>query len=90
MSEDKVIHEFQKNAGEKVITSFTTYEGRRLISIRAYYEAEDGWKPTRKGLTLRREMVVELKEAIDKAVEEYEKELPGEEKEKTEEGAIPF
>jgi len=36
-------------------------------------------------------MIFDLKEAIDKAVEEYEKELPGsEEKEKAEEGAIPF
>ena len=90
MSEDKILHEFQKNAGEKVITSFSVFKGKKLVNLRVYYQAGDGWRPTRKGLTLRREMIPDLKEAIDKAAQEYEKELPGsEEPEKTEEGAIP-
>ena len=87
--EEKIIHEFQKNAGEKVITSFSTFKGKKLVSVRVYYQAGEDWKPTPKGLTLRREMILDLKEAVDAAVAEYERELPGlEEPEKTEEGAI--
>ena len=77
--EEKIIHEFMKNGEDKIIVSFTTYKGKRLINLRVYYESEDGWRPTAKGLTLRRELIPDLKEAIDKAAAEYEKELPGEE-----------
>ena len=91
MSEDKILHEFQKNAGEKVITSFSTFKGKRLVSVRAYYQTDAGdWKPTPKGLTLRREMILDLKEGIDKAAAEYEKELPEEEPEEAEDEKAPF
>jgi hypothetical protein len=84
-TDEKIIHEFQKNAEEKVVTSFCVYRGKKLVNIRAYYEAEDGWRPTRHGLTLRRSMILDLKEAIDKAAAEYEKELPGSEEPGTDE-----
>jgi hypothetical protein len=80
MNEEKVIYEFRKNVGEKVLISFTVYKGTRLVNVRIYYNAgpdQDNWKPTPKGLTLKREQVMNLKEGIDKAVEEFEKELPG-------------
>jgi hypothetical protein len=77
--EEKIIYEFMKNAGELVRTSFCIYKGKKLVNIRAYYEAEDGWRPTRHGLTLRRSMILDLKTAVDAAAAEYEKELPGEE-----------
>jgi hypothetical protein len=88
MNESKMIYEFQKNSGEKVVVQFTEYKGKRLLDIRVFYLSDDEqWKPTKKGLTLRRELIVELKQAIDKGTEEWEKELlsPGE-KEKREEG----
>jgi hypothetical protein len=74
--EEKVLHEFQKNAGEKVVTSFSTYKGKKLVNLRVYYLAGDDWKPSPKGLSLRREMISDLKEAVDKAAQEYEKESP--------------
>jgi len=83
--EEKIIHEFMKNGEDKIIVSFTTYKGKRLINLRVYYESEDGWKPTAKGLTIRRELIPDLKAAIDKAAAEYEKEQPGEEPEPDEE-----
>lgn len=80
--EEKIIHEFEKNTQEKVVTSFTIYKGRKLVSLRVYCRAGDDWKRTTKGLALRREMIPDLKGAIDKAVQEYEKEsLGSEEKE---------
>jgi len=87
--EEKIIDSFMKNGEDKIIVSFTTYKGKRLINLRVYYESENGWKPTAKGLTIRRELIPDLKAAIDKAAEEYLKELPGsEEPEKTEEEAM--
>ena len=80
MNEEKIIHEFFKNSAEKVVTSFTLYKGKKLVNLRVYYNAADegeDWRPSPKGLALRRELVLELKEAIDKAAEEYQNELPG-------------
>lgn len=80
MVEERILGEFKKNSGGVVRVSFTTYKGKKLVNLRVYYNAaEEGeeWRPTPKGLTLRRELIPELKEAVDKAAEEYEKELPG-------------
>jgi len=79
MSEEKVLHEFQKNVEEKVVTSFSTFKGKKLVSLRVYYLDGDDWKPSPKGLSLRREMIPDLKEAVDAALREYEKESPGSE-----------
>jgi len=80
MSEEKVIHQFKKNANERVRISFSTFKGKRLLNLRVYYNAAkegEDWRPTPKGLTLRRELIPELKEAIDKALAAWERELPG-------------
>ena len=69
MSEEKIIHQFKKNANETVMVKFTQFKGRRLIDIRAYYAAENGdLKPTQKGLSFRRDLILELREAINKAL----------------------
>jgi len=78
MSNEKIIHQFKKNANETVIVKFTQFKGKRLIDIRAFYAAENGeLRPTQKGVSLRLDLLPELKEAIDKATEEWERELPG-------------
>lgn len=84
MGEEKVLYEFTKNANERVRISFSTFKGKRLVNLRVYYNAaEEGedWRPTPKGLTLRRELIPELKEAIDKAAKEWEAQLSGESRE---------
>jgi hypothetical protein len=95
MDQEKILAEFKKNAGEVVRVSFTTYKGKKLVNLRVYYnaaeEGEDRWLPSPKGLTLRREQTPELKEAINKAAQEYEKELSGAGKEEeSEEETTPF
>ena len=93
MDEEKVIHEFQKNNGERVRISFTTYKSKKLVNLRIYYNAADkgeDWRPTPKGLTLRRELILDLKEAIDKAAEEYNKELSSSEEKGKVEERIPL
>jgi hypothetical protein len=94
MDKEKVIHEFAKSAGQKVVCQFTKFKGKKRIDLRLFYDAgKDGedWRPTNSGISLPREMVLDLKETIDKAAEEYKKELPGpEEKGESEEEEIPF
>ena len=78
MSEEKVIHEFAKSAGQKVVCQFREYKRNKLIDLRVFYDAGDGdWRPTPRGISLRRELIPELNEAVDAAVREWEKELPG-------------
>jgi len=90
MSEEKIIHQFKKNANETVMVKFTHFKGKRLIDIRAYYAAENAeLKPTQKGVSLRQDLLPELKEAIDKATKEWERELPGGPEEPKDED-VPF
>jgi hypothetical protein len=105
MSTEKVIGEFQKNSGERVRCQFVEFKGVKRIDLRVFYDAgKDGpaedWRPTKSGLSLPREMVLDLKELIDAASEEYERGLPGPEQEKgktegegepsVDEGPLPF
>jgi hypothetical protein len=96
MEQERVLAEFRKNVGEVVRVSFTTYKGKKLVNLRVYYNAgedEDEWRPSPKGLTLRRELIPELKEAVLKADREWEKELSRGEKEgqeESEEETPPF
>jgi len=92
MSEEKVIHEFAKSAGQKVVCQFREYKRNKLIDLRVFYDAGDGdWRPTPKGISLRRELIPELKEAVDAAVREWEKTLASVGKEeKSEEKTTPF
>jgi len=78
MSEEKIIHEFKKNANETVMVKFTQFKGKRLIDIRAYYAAENGGlKPTPKGISISRDLIPELKLAVDQALAAWERALPG-------------
>jgi hypothetical protein len=79
MNESKVIYEFRKSTGQKVVCQFREYKRNKLIDLRVFYDAGDGnWRPTPKGISLRRELIPELKEAVDKAATLWEAELPGE------------
>ena len=66
--------EMKKNALEKIIVSENEYDERGYLDIRIFYDASNGagteWKPTKKGVTVRFELLKEFKEGIDKAYEE--------------------
>ena len=69
-------YEFQKNALEKVIIQFTEFKGNQLIDIRVYHNAgvaKEEWRPSRKGLSVRPDLIPELKKGVDKAFKEWEK-----------------
>jgi hypothetical protein len=92
MSDGKLICELKKSAGEKVVLQFTEFKGKKLIDIRIFYADDDGsWKPTRKGMSLLRELIPELKKAVDLAAAEYKKGLPSPEaKGESQEEKVPF
>ena len=70
----KQIAQFEK--GEDVVrVALTEFRKRQYIEVRTYYMADDGeWKPTRKGITLKPDLMKEVHQALGKALEEMEKE----------------
>jgi len=73
--EKTLVYEFEKNALERVRAEFTRWSGRDVFNLRVFYDAGDGtpdWKPTKKGLTVRVELIPELKKAMDLAFKKYE------------------
>jgi hypothetical protein len=63
-----------KNTNERIQVDFTEYKGHDLLDVRVYYTdgVGDAWKPTRKGLALRRDAATirALRDALDKALVE--------------------
>ncbi len=71
------IYEFKKNALANVIIQFTEFKGKKLLDLRIYYDAgknKEDWIPTTKGITISRGLIPTLKQGIDKALAEWEKE----------------
>tara|TARA_Y100000034_G_scaffold122417_1_gene167853 strand:- start:149 stop:442 length:294 start_codon:yes stop_codon:yes gene_type:complete len=57
MSERSV---FTKNSRESIVIAETTFNGYDLIDIRTFYDDKGELKPTRKGVTLRKEKLDEF------------------------------
>ena len=58
--------DIQKNSLERIRIQRSEYKGHELIDIRVYYEAENGeWKPTKKGITFKVELIDEIISALE-------------------------
>ncbi len=59
----------EKNSRERIEVRAAEYEGHQYIDIRTYWRAKDDgeWKPSKKGVTLRPELVGELIAVLKKA-----------------------
>jgi len=71
------IYEFKKNSLANVIIQFAEFKGKKLLDLRIYYDAgknREDWRPTTKVITISRGLIPKLKEGIDKALAEWEKE----------------
>jgi hypothetical protein len=67
------VYSFSKNAEETVRVTLMEFKGHKLLDLRAYVEDKSGKQvPTRKGLTLSRDLAGELLEGLKRAVEEIE------------------
>lgn len=75
------IEPLPKNSREQVRFSFTEYKGHDLLDIRVYYNdglTEENWKPSKKGITLSRELLPEFAEKVQALLEAYQNETPAE------------
>ncbi len=60
-------YELEKSPTEKIIIEDSEYKGHQLVSLRIYFLAdEDEWRPTKKGVTFKREQLDEVLEALQK------------------------
>lgn len=56
---------FQKNATEQVVASLSTFKGEVYVDLRVHVEGPGGKViPTRKGLTLRPDLLEDLERAV--------------------------
>lgn len=70
----KTYKEIPKNSTEKIVVSLSEWSDSEYVDIRLWYDASNGrnteWKPTKKGITIKPEFLKDLREGIDKAIEE--------------------
>jgi hypothetical protein len=67
----KVIKDIEKNASNKIRISLTEFKGYDLIDLRVYYEDEEGdYKPTKKGIALKPEIIPQVIEGLQEAEKE--------------------
>ncbi len=59
---DKLLGVVEKNSRERLGVRAAQYQGHDYVDIRTYWRngEEDDWKPSKKGVTLRPELVGEL------------------------------
>ena len=69
----ELIKEIEKNSQEKLRVSLEDYKGKEYVDMRVFVQIEgsEEWIPTKKGLTLRKETLEELREAIDEALKKF-------------------
>jgi hypothetical protein len=49
---------------EPIIIKLSSYRNSKFIDIRKYYEADNDWKPTKKGVTLTGEQLNEFQKML--------------------------
>ncbi len=68
MNSEKVISEFERSPGQKVVVRRTEFKGRQYLDIRQFFSGDDGqWLPTKKGISVPWELRQELFNALEAA-----------------------
>jgi hypothetical protein len=63
-----IVAEWPLHRRERLRVSIEEFKGARLISVRKWFEADDGsWRPTSRGISLSIRHLPQLLEAIDNA-----------------------
>ncbi len=65
--EDRIVGAFKKSETEEVRLTLRNFKGKAYLDLRVYFRAEgmEGFKPTKKGLTLAAELAPELEKAFE-------------------------
>jgi len=56
--------DIQKNTQEIIRVHQTDYKGHDLVDVRVYYQDGNDWKPTKKGITFKRELLDDVLKAL--------------------------
>lgn len=72
-NEPKIIATIPRSATEQLQIAINEYKGKSYLDLRIFYTTDDGanWLPTKKGVTCSPENLEILKDAIDKAMQEF-------------------
>ncbi len=69
MDEERVIAEFERGPGQKIVVRHTRFRGKEYLDIRQFFEGDGGdWLPTKKGVAV----PIELREALIEAFQKAE------------------
>lgn len=64
----------RKNAREELRVSVETFKGVPLVNLRVWFQAEDGdMRPGKQGVALRVELLPDLRQALERAESEAER-----------------
>lgn len=64
---EKVIAEFERGAGQKVVVRRTQFKGKEYLDLRQFFQGDEGeWLPTKKGVSLPWDLCATLIEALQK------------------------
>ncbi len=70
MEEEKVLAEFARGEGQKVVVRRTRFRGKEYLDLRQFFQSEDGeWRPTKKGVSLPWELRSALIEVLQREPE---------------------
>lgn len=72
--EGKMLATVPRSATEQMQIAIKEFKGRSYLDMRIFYTTDDGqtWLPTKKGVTCSPENLETLRDAIDKALEEFQ------------------
>lgn len=75
MSEDQIIKDLRKSSTERIRIALRSYKESQFLDIRNWYDTsgkEKHFLPSKKGISIQLNLLPELKEAIEKAIEQAE------------------
>lgn len=64
-----LVHSFEKSRNKRICLHVQEYKGRVFLSIREFYNKDDEWRPSPKGVTIRPELYSELLHGVITAAE---------------------
>lgn len=73
MAEAKILASIPRSATEEVQIAINEYKGKQYLDLRVYYTTDDGmnWSPTKKGVTFSPDRLLDLKAAVETAIQEF-------------------
>lgn len=63
----QVVETIEKNSKEQIHVELTEFKGHDLLGVRVYAQTDNGWLPTKKGITVNVRLIPELVAALKKA-----------------------